>query len=168
MKLWFWIEELHVIFLKEVSFEGNFILILAKNQHKIEKLLFRIEVLCVLFHKRVLNKISSEFQPKISAKLKNFELEFKCYVSYFSRRYHLNEILYSISSNNKQKLMKLWFWIEELHVIFFKEVTFEWYFIPISAKNKHKIVKFWFGIQVLCVIFLKEVSFEWNFVLNFN
>ena len=64
-----------------------------------------------------------------------------CYVSYFSRRYHLNEISYSILTKNKQKHMKLWFWIEELHVICLKEVSFEWNFILISAKNKHKIEK---------------------------
>ena len=115
-----------------------------------------------------LNEISYKFQPKISTKLKNFDLEFRCYVSCRSRRYHLNEISYSISTNNKQKLVKLWFWIEEIHVICLKEVSFEWNFIQISAKNKHKIEKFLYGIEVLCVIFLKEVSFEWNFILNFN
>ena len=44
---------------------------------------------------------------------------------------------------------ELWFGIKELHVIFLKEVSFEWKFILISAKNKHKIEKIWFGIEVL-------------------
>ena len=92
-------------------------------------------------------------------------MELKCYVSYFSRRYHLNEISYSISTNNKQKHMKLWFWIEELHVIVLKEVSFEWNVKLISAKNKHKIEKIWFGIEVLCVSFHKRVFFQWNFIL---
>ena len=92
-------------------------------------------------------------------------MELKCYVSYFSWRYHLNEILYSISGNNKRKFLKLWFWIEQLQVIFPKEVSFEWTFILISANNKNKFVKFWFGIEVVCVIFLKVVSLEWNFIL---
>ena len=86
-------------------------------------------------------------------------------MSYFSRRYYLNEVSYSISTNNKQKLMKLWFWIEELHVIFLKEVSFEWNVIIIYAKNKHKIEKIWFGIEVLCVLFHQRVFFQWNFIL---
>ena len=92
-------------------------------------------------------------------------MELKCYVSYFSWRYHLNEISYSISGNNMRKFLKLWFWIEQLHVIFLKEVSFEWNFILISANNKNKFVKFWFGIEEVCVIFLKVVSLEWNFIL---
>ena len=121
--------------------------------------------MCLISQEGLLNKISSEFEPKISAKLKNFDLELNCHVSYFSRRYRLNEISNSISTNNKKKFMKLCFWIEELHVMFLKEVSFEWKFILISARNKHKIEKFIFGIEVLCVLFLKEVLFEWNFIL---
>ena len=138
-KLWFWIEELCVIFLKEVSFEWNFILISAKNKHKIE----------------------------------NFDFELKCYVSYFSWRYHLNEISYSISGNNKRKFLKLWFWIEELHVIFLKEVSFEWNFILISAKNKllqtnlPKIKILIWNWSVMCHI--SQGGIIWmKFILNFN
>ena len=89
------IEVLCVIFLKEVSSEWKFILISAKNEHKIEKFLFGKEVLCVIF----LNVESFEWKfilisAKKSTKLRKFDLEWKCYVSYLSRRYLLNEISY--------------------------------------------------------------------------
>ena len=232
MKLWCRIEEIHVIVLKEVSFEWNVIIVYAKNKHKIEKIWFGIEVLFVLFHQRVffqwnfilisaknkhkiekiliwnrsvlchisqggivwleihtnfsqkwaqnlkiliwnwgvmchtfqggifwikfhtqfqqklakiyeiviLNwrvtslisqgsiiwvKFHTQFQPTLSKNWWNYDFEEKCYVSYFSRRYHLNEISYSISTKNKQKLINLWFWIEELQVIFLKEESFD-------------------------------------------
>ena len=44
---------------------------------------------------------------KNKRKIEKFDLELKCYVSYSSKRYHLNEISYSISTNNKQKFMKI-------------------------------------------------------------
>ena len=104
-------------------------------------------------------KFYTQFQLTISKNTWNYDFELKSYTSYVSRRYHLNEISYSISTNNKQKFMKLWFWIEVLCVIFLKEVSSEWDFILISAKNQHKVEEIWFGIEVLCVLFLKRVFF---------
>ena len=101
-KIRFGIEVLCVLFHKRVYFYWNLILITAENKHKIEKFLFGKEVLCVIF----LNEESFEWNfilisAKKSTKLRKFDLEWKCYVLYLSRRYLLNEISYSISTKNK-------------------------------------------------------------------
>ena len=95
----------------------------------------------------------TQFQLTISKNSWNRDFELKSYKSYFARKYHLSEISYSISTNIKQKLMKLWFWIEVLCVLFHQRVFFQWNFILISAKNKHKIEKIliW-NRSVLCHI----------------
>ena len=97
--------------------------------------------------------------------MKNFDLELKCYVSYFSGRYLLNEISYSTSAKSKHKIKKFWFGTKVLCVLFLRAVSSQWNFILIWAKNKHKIEKFWFGIEVLCVILFQQVSSQWNFIL---
>ena len=119
-KFWFGIEVLCVIFPKEVSSEWNFILISAKNQHKIEKIWFGIEVLCVLFLKAVSSEwnfilISAKNQHKIEKIW--FGKDALCVIFLKEVSFEWNYIL--ISAKNKHKIKKnlIWNWSVMCHIV---------------------------------------------------
>ena len=114
-KIWFGIEMLCVISLKEVSSEWNFILISAKKSTKLRK--FDLE-------------------------LKTYDFELKSYTSYVSRRYPLNEISYTISTNNQQKIheimtlnwrVMIWNWGVTRHI---SQGAILWMKIPTNLSQK--------------------------------
>ena len=100
-----------VIYLKEVSSKWYFILISAKNKHKIEKFWFGIEVFCVIF----LKEVSFEWNVIIIyAKNKHkiekiwFGMEVLCVLFHQRVFFQWNFIL--ISAKNEHKIEKILIW----------------------------------------------------------
>ena len=131
-------------------------------------------MLFVIFLKEVscLMKFHTNFSQIISTKCRKFDLELKCYLSYFSRRYFWMKFHTNFSSKISTKLRK--FDLElKCYVSYFsgiKEVSFGWNFIlVISGQNKHRNWENWdLELKWLCVIFLKEVSSWMKFHIQFQ
>ena len=136
-----------VLFHKRVFFYWIFILISAKNKHKIEKFLFGKEVLCVIF----LNEGSFEWNfilisTKKAQTWENLIWNWNalCHISQggiFWMKFHTN-----FSQKIKTKSLRVLIWKRRVMCHISQGGIFKWNFILISAKNKHKIERIWFGM----------------------